>query len=199
MKLGAKKYIKIVKLTCELEAQAIDALEDYIVSKLSKKLMLSFDDDIINGNGVNGAKGILTTITAQDVEKKGSLTFDDICNLFASIPATARKNAVLMMSTNTLFKQVKQIKDTTGKPIFDPDQNIVIGRDVIECDYVPDGTLIFGDFSEYIFNWNKEAEISKSTEVGFTSGDSYFRILALVDGGLADLGAMAVMKVGEAE
>lgn len=103
------------------------------------------------------------------------------------------------MSTNTLFKQVKQIKDTTGKPIFDPDQNIVIGRDVIECDYVPDGTLIFGDFSEYIFNWNKEAEISKSTEVGFTSGDSYFRILALVDGGLADLGAMAVMKVGEAE
>ena len=37
IQLGAKKYIKLVQLTCELEATAIDALENYIVTKLAKK------------------------------------------------------------------------------------------------------------------------------------------------------------------
>lgn len=198
LKLGAKKYIKLIKLTCELENQAIDALENYIVSKLSKKLLQAFDYDIINGNGTNGAKGILATITPENVETAGTLKYDDICDLFAMIPAIARKNATLLMSTNTLYKQVKKIKDDEGKPIFNPDLNKVLGRDVVECDDVPDGTIIFGDFKEYVFNWNKEAEITKSTENGFASGDTYFRILALADGGLADLGAMAAITVGTA-
>lgn len=198
LKLGAKKYIKVIKLTCELENQAIDALENYIVAKLSKKLSQAFDYDIINGTGDNGAKGILQSITVADVETKGELTYDDICDLFAMIPAVARKNATLMMSTNTLFKQVKKIKDKEGRPIFDPNQNTVLGRNVEESDDVPDGTIIFGDFMEYIFNWNKDAEITKSGEAGFTSGDTYFRVLALADGGLADLGAMAAIKVGTA-
>ena len=103
-----------------------------------------------------------------------------------------------MMSTNTLYKKVKKIKDNDNKPIFNPDLNKVLGRDVVECDDVPDGTIIFGDFSEYIFNWNKDAEITKSGEAGFTSGDTYFRVLALADGGLADLGAMAAIKIGTA-
>lgn len=196
--LGAKKYIKLIKLTCELENQAIDALENYIVAKLSKKLLQAFDSDIINGTGTDGAKGILQSITVADVETKGTLTYDDICDLFAMIPAIARKNATLMMSTNTLYKKVKKIKDNDNKPIFNPDLNKVLGRDVVECDDVPDGTIIFGDFSEYIFNWNKDAEITKSGEAGFTSGDTYFRVLALADGGLADLGAMAAIKVGTA-
>lgn len=195
LKLGAKKYIKLVRLTCELENTAIDALEDYIVRKLSKKLSQAFDADIINGTGTNCAKGILKSVTVADTATANVLDYDDICDLFAGIPAVARKNATLMMSTNTLYKQVKKIKDAEKRPIFDPTQNKVLGRDVVECDDVPDGTIIFGDFSEYMFNWSKEAQISKSEETAFASGDTVYRILALVDGGLADLGAMTAMKI----
>ena len=49
-----------------------------------------------------------------------------------------------------------------------------------------------------MFNWNKDAEIRKSEEAGFISGDTAFRILALVDGGLANLGAMAALQIGTA-
>lgn len=198
LRLGAKKYIKLIKLTCELENQAIDALENYIVAKLAKKLAQAIDYDIINGNGENGAKGILQIITPEDVAAKGTLTYDDICNLVAMIPAVARKNAKMMMSTNTLWKKVLTIKDNVNRPIFDTTLGKVLGREVVECDDVPDGTIIYGDFSEYLFNWNKGAEITKSTETGFKSGDSYFRILALADGNLADLGAMAAIKIGTA-
>lgn len=194
LKLGAKKYIKLVRLTCELENTAIDALEDYIVRKLSKKLVLAFDADIINGEGINGAKGILKTLTAK-ITSGTSWTLKDLLKLFSSIPAIARKSATLMMSTNTLYNDILAITDSNERPIFDVTQNKVLGRVVVECDDVPDGTIIFGDFSEYMFNWSKDAELSKSKEAAFASGDSVYRILALADGGLANLGAMTVMSL----
>jgi len=193
LRLGAKKYIKLVQLTCELENTSIDALESYIVAKLSKKLAQAFDYDIINGTGVKGAKGILADIEVAETTTSTKWTFDDVCTLFAGINATARKSATLMMSTDTLYKQSKTIKDEDKRPIFDPSSNKVLGRDVVECDDDPNGTIIFGDFSEYMFNWNKEAVIDKSGEVEFKKGDSVYRILALCDGGLADLGAMTSM------
>lgn len=188
--LGSKKYIKLVQLTFELENTAIDALENYVVKKLSKKLAQAIDYDIINGTGTNCAKGILTYITPSATTTSNKWDYDDVCNLFAGIKASARKNATLMMSTNTLYKNIKTIKGDDKHPIFDPAQNKVLGRDVVECDDVPDGTIIFGDFSEYMLNWNKDAVIDKSAEVAFKSGDSVFRIIALLDGGLAELGGI---------
>ena len=194
LKLGAKKYIKVVRLTFELENTAIDALEDYIVSALSRKLVEAIDADIINGDGTKGAKGILRTVEA--TETAGTTwTFDDVCALIGGIKAKARKNATLMMSTNTLYQQIKTIKDDHKAPIFDVNSNKVLGREVVECDFVPDGTILFGDFAGYMFNWNKDAQIAKSGEAGFMSGDSVFRIIALADGGLLDLGAFTAKAV----
>lgn len=195
LELGAKKYIKLVKLTCELEATSIAALEDYIVRKLAKKLTQAFDEDIINGTGVKGAKGVLATITPIKTAAEDTLDYDDVCELFAALSATAKKNATLMMSTNTLYKKIRKIKDSNKNPIFDTNSNKVMGREVTECDVVPDDVIIFGDFSEYQFNWNKDIEITKSGEAAFASGDTVFRGLALADGGLADLGAMKALKV----
>ena len=194
LRLGAKKYIKLVQLTCELENTSIDALEGYVVAQLSKKLAQAIDYDIVNGSGTNCAKGILNCITTSETSAT-EWTYDDVCDLFAEIKAAARKSATLMMSTNTLYKQIKKIKDADKKPIFDPNTNKVLGRDITECDDVPDGTIVFGDFADYQFNWNKEATIDKSEEVAFKSGDSVFRILALADGGLLDLGSFAAKKV----
>ena len=194
LKLGAKKYIKLVRLTCELKETSIDALEDYIVRKLSKKLMLAFDEDIINGAGTNGAKGVLKTLTAKETSASAGWTVKDLLRLVSSICARARKNAYFVMSTNTLYNEIKSITDDNGRPIFDLESNKLLGREVVESDDVPDGTIIFGDFSEYMFNWSKDAVISKSEETAFMSGDTVYRILALADGGLADLGAMAVMS-----
>ena len=97
--LGAKKYIKLVQLTFELENTAIDALEDYVVRKLSKKLAQAIDYDIINGTGVNCAKGILTYITPSATTVSNKWDYDDVCNLFAGIKASARKNGHCLIKT----------------------------------------------------------------------------------------------------
>lgn len=194
LRLGAKKYIKLVQLTCELGNTSIDALEDFVVAQLSKKMAQAIDYDIINGSGTNCAKGILNSITASETTAN-EWAYDDVCDLFADIKAVARKTATLMMSTNTLYKQIKKIKDAEKRPIFDPNTNKVLGREVTECDDIPDGTIVFGDFANYMFNWNKEATIDKSAEVAFKAGDSVFRILALADGGLLDLDSFAAKKL----
>ncbi len=195
LKLGAKKYIKLVQLTYELQATAIDALENYIVDKLAKKFAEAFDEDIANGDGTNGATGILKTITPLETAAADTITYDDICDLFAALPANAKTNARLVTSTNTLYKRIAKIKDNNKRPIFDVEHNKVLGRTIEECDSIPDDVIVFGDFETYMFNWNKDLEITKSGEAAFKSGDTVFRGLALVDGGLADLGAIVALKV----
>ncbi len=190
LKLGVKKYIKLVQITCELEAQAIDALEGYIVSKLAKKLAIAIDEDIINGDGVKGCKGILNTITPYGVKTAGTITYDDLCYLFSKVAARVKKRAKLLINTETLYNDIATIKDDNKRPIFDLQHQKVLGRDYEECDDLPNGIILFGDMKEYQLNWNKEVEITKSTEVAFKSGDTVFRGLALVDGGVADLGAI---------
>ena len=181
-------------MTCELENTAIDALEDFVVNRLAKKIMLAIDYDIINGTGIKSAKGILNSVTPIETKTAGKIDYEDLIGLFAALKAHAKKNATLMMSTNTLWLNLYAITDTTKKPIFDPTIGKIFGYKPVENDDVPDGTIIFGDFSEYMFNWTKDIELSRSTEAQFESGNTVFRGLALGDGGLLDLGAMKVLK-----
>lgn len=195
--LGAKKYIKLVQISCELEAQAIDALEDFIVDKLASKLVEAFDHDIINGDGVKGCKGILKTLTVKETSGT-TWTYDDVCTLFASLPAKAKKNATLMCSTETLYEDIAKIKDENKRPIFDVANGTVLGRKIEEADNMPKGVLMFGNLALYQFNWSKELEIAKSIENAFESGDLTFRGLAVVDGGMLDLNAMVAMQTKQA-
>lgn len=197
--LGAKKYIKAVKLTCELANTSIDALEEYLVTRLSEKLMEAVDYDIINGDGKKCAKGIIPSVTPIKTKTAGKFVRADIQKLFASLPAKAKKGAVLMMSTDTLYDQVQNITDNNGYPIYDDDTNKIKGREVVECDDVPNGVIIFGRFDKYMFNWSKDAVIEKSSEIAFLSGDEVFRILALADGGLLNVGGFVVMDGRETE
>lgn len=199
IELGAKKYIKLVKLTCELANTSIDALEDFVVNQISKKFADAIDEDIANGTGTNGAKGILKTITPLETATADKLTYDDVCDLFAAVPANAKKNAKIVASTNTLYKRIAKVKDDVKRPIFDVEHQTVLGRHVEECDSIPDDVILFGDFEAYMFNWNKPLEIRKSEEAAFASGDLAFRGLALADGKLAELGSMKALKIKEQE
>lgn len=194
LRLGAKKYIKLVELTCELENTSIDALEDFVVNRLAKKIMEAVDYDIINGNGTNCATGVLQYLTPIETESVGTIKLKDLRKLFGALNAHAKKNATLMMSTDTLWNDVYGIEDDNHRPIFDPSVGKIFGREPVENDDVPNGTIIFGDFAEYMFNWNKDIELSKSNEAKFTTGNTVFRGLALGDGGMLDLGAMVALK-----
>lgn len=194
LELTAKKYIALVQMSCELEATSIDALENFIVNEVVAEMELEIDNDIINGSGDDGAKGILNTITPIETEAEGKISYKDITSLFKALPAKAKKNATLMMSTDTLYGDIANILSDTQKPIFDIDNNKVLGRPVVENDDIPAGIILFGNFALYKFNWVKDVEIAKSQESAFDSGDVTFRALALADGELPQIGGMVAIK-----
>lgn len=196
--LTAMELIKNIEITAHLEVMSIDAFESFIVAMLARKARRAIDYAIINGTGIKQALGVLVALKDSISETKdGDWTYDDIIDLKRGLKSGYCQNARFVMSTNTLG-QVEKIKDNNGRPIFkdESDKNVptLSGKPVVVYDNVPDGTIIFGDFEYYYFNFVKAFEIAKDTSVGFKSAKTCYRALALCDGKPALNEAFAVKK-----
>ena len=196
--LGAHELIKTIEITAHVEAMSIDAFESFIVAQLSKKAKKAIDGAIVSGDGNNKATGILQTVTAKTTEGT-AWAYDDIMNILAELKSGYKQGAVFMMSTKTLYGDVAKIKDDKKAPIFKAEtdgkfEGKLSGYPVICFDNVPDGTIIFGNFEYYYFNFVKAFEIAKDTSVGFKAGKTCYRAMALADGKVALSEAFVVMN-----
>ena len=91
------------------------------------------------------------------------------------------------MNRKSLFSGLRKIKAADGQPIFtynpqDSAAMTILGYPVVLNDYVPDDTILLGDFSKYYFNFSQAPTIESSREAGFASGKTVFRGLAVADG-----------------
>lgn len=184
--LGALELIKTLEITAHVEAMSIDAFEGFIVALLARKARKAIDYAIINGNGTKQALGILTALSEKISTIAGNAwTYDDIINLKRGLKSGYYQNARFIMSSTTLG-EVEKIKDTNGRPIFkeESDKNVptLSGKPVVVYDNVPDGMIIFGDLEYYYFNFVKAFEIAKDDSVGFKSGKTCYRAMAICDG-----------------
>lgn len=183
--LGAMELIKTIEITAQVEAMSIDAFESFIVALLSRKARKAIDYAIINGTGDKQGTGILTALKDEITTIKGSdWGYDDIIKLKRSLKSGYCQNARFILSSDTLA-DIETIKDNNGNPIFKEESDkgfpTLSGKPVIIYDNVPYGTIIFGDFEYYYFNFVKTFEIAKDTSVGFKSAKTCYRALALCD------------------
>lgn len=74
----------------------------------------------------------------------------------------------------------------------------VIGGDIVEFKYIPDDTIIFGYFKNYILVERAGTKISQSDHVRFLEDQTVFRGTARYDGDLAIREAFAVYGIGKA-
>lgn len=200
--LAAHELIKTIEITAHVEAMSIDAFESFIVAQLSKKAKKAIDYAIINGTGSNTATGILHTVTPIETAST-AYSYDDIMDILKNLPSGYKQGAVFVMSTNTLYGQIAKIKDDKKAPIFKVEtdgrfEGKLSGYNVVCYDNVPDGTVIFGNFDYYYFNFVKAFEIAKDTSVGFKSAKTCYRALALCDGKPALDEAFVVMELADA-
>ena len=190
--LAAYKLIKTLEITADVEAMAIDAFEDWIVTRLANKLQLALDNAVINGTGTNQPKGIVTTLsTATGTFTKAGITYKDLIKIMAALATKYAENAVFAMPRKLFYGDVLNITDTTGKPVVHADVESpakfnIIGYPVIIDDKVPDDNILFGDLSAYKLNIAKEPEITADDSVAFRTGSRVYRAMALADGKLAE-------------
>lgn len=190
VKLAGYELIKLVEMSAAAEAMTIDAFEEYIASEIGRQLAIAIENAILNGDGDGEPTGILTGITwnaNNSTTWSDTIGYDNIVDGLALLPTLYHNNAVFVMNRKMLFGGIRKIKTDDKQPIFtynpqDPARNSILGYPVIVDDYMPDDTILLGDFSYYYMNFAKSPEISVSREAGFKSGKITYRGLAVADG-----------------
>ena len=205
--LSAYKLIKTVEITADVKAMAIDAFEDWLVSRLVNKIHKTMAISVIKGTGTSQAKGIHTTLsTKTGTFTKAGMTYKDLMKIIGSLATEYAYNASFVMPRKVFYEEVLGMVDTTGKPVVVADPQApgkfnVLGYPVIIEDACVITTtsdsgstntdnVFFGDFFEYKWNFAQDIEVAQDTSVGFRTGSVCYRAMCLADGKLADENAI---------
>ena len=197
--LTAYKLIKTVEITADVAAMAIDAFEDWLVSRLVNKINKAMAIAIIQGTGSSQATGVITTIsTATGTFTKGGMTYKDLMKIIASLPTEYSYNASFVMPRKVFYEEVIGMEDTTGQPVVVADAQApgkfnILGYPVIiedSCTASGVDNVLFGDFFEYKWNFAQDIEVAQDKSVGFRTGSTVYRAMCLADGKLADTNAI---------
>lgn len=192
--LAGYELIKLVEISAAAQAMTIDAFESYIASEIGRQMAIAVENAILNGTGSGQPTGILAGPPAGitwDANNSHSyataISYDDLVDGLALLPTMYHQNAVFVMNRKMLFSGIRKIKAQDGQPIFtynpqDRAAMTILGYPVILDDYMPDDTILLGDFSYYYMNFAKAPTIDVSREAGFKSGKVTYRGLAVADG-----------------
>ncbi|OUM85693.1 MAG: hypothetical protein BAA01_09500 [Bacillus thermozeamaize] len=204
--LAGYELIKLVEISAAAQAMTIDAFEAYIASEIGRQMAIAVENAILNGTGSGQPTGILTGITwdannSHEWAAGSAITYDDLVDGLALLPTMYHPNAVFVMNRKMLFGGVRKIKTDDKQPIFtynpqDAARNSILGYPVIVDDYMPDNTILLGDFSYYYWNFAQAPTIETSRDAGFRSGKVVYRGLAVADGKPAL--AEAFVKISQA-
>ncbi len=183
LSLSAYILSKFVSISAQISKMSIDALENFIVNTLTRKLNRAVDKAILDGTGTNQATGITKAMTFKKIT---TLDYDAICDIDAELNSEYSKNAVYIMNKKTR-NLVKKIKNEIGDPIFVKDTangfgDMLDGHRVIVYDAMADNKIVFGDLYQYVFNFASNPTIEKSKDAGFYQNAEVYRITALADG-----------------
>ena len=183
--LGAFKLIKTVEITADVAAMAIDAFETWLVNRLANKIQRAVAAGIVAGSGTAQATG-LSSIAAKGTYTK-AITFTDVMAIIAALPTEYAPGASFVMSRASFYGNVLNIQDSSKHPIVVADAQApakfnILGYPVILEDAA--GTdIYFGDLKEgYKFNFAQAPTVKRDESVGFRTGSTVYRAMALCDG-----------------
>lgn len=188
--LAGYELIKLVEISAAAQAMTIDAFEAYIASEIGRQMAIAIENAILNGSGSGEPTGILSGITwdaNNSTTWDTAVDYDHLVDGLALLPTMYHNNAVFVMNRKMLFGGIRKIKTSDKQPIFaynpqDRAAMTILGYPVILDDYMPDDTILLGDFSYYYLNFAQAPTIDVSREAGFKSGKVTYRGLAVADG-----------------
>ena len=186
------KFIKTVEITADVMAMAVPAFENWLVERLANKIYRLITGLVATGSGSSTVTG-LTSITASSTTggtyTKTGITYADVLAIIAHLPSEYLPNAKFVMSRSDFFGAILGLTDQQGQPIVVADRQApakynILGFEVILEDALnTTHSIVFGDLKEgYVFNFGKDLEVSRDESVGFRTGSTVFRGMALGDG-----------------
>lgn len=206
--IGAYKLGTIIKVSEELLNDSIFNLESYIAREFARRIGTKEEEAFFVGDGTGKPTGIFNAtggaevgVTAAGVK---AITLDEIMDLFYSLKAPYRKNAVFTMNDSTV-KAIRKLKDGNGQYIWQPSitagqPDTILNRPIKTSSYVPaldagKKAIAFGDFSYYWVADRQGRSFQRLNELYAATGQVGFRATQRVDGKLILPEAIKVLQM----
>ena len=195
--IGAYKLGTLIKVSNELLSDSVFDLESYISKEFGRRIGNKEEDAFFNGDGVGKPIGIFNKTGGADTgvtaASATAITADEIIDLFYSLNAPYRKNAVWVMNDSTV-KAIRKLKDNNGNYLWQPaltagTPDTLLGRPVFTSSYVPaiaagKKTVAFGDFGYYWIADRQGRNFKKLSELYAATDQTGFVATQRVDGKL---------------
>jgi HK97 family phage major capsid protein len=199
IELDLKKLFSLMYVTDEL-LQDQTALETIASQAFSEEIMFMTEDAIIEGDGVGKPLGVmnapaLVTVAKDNGQATGTLSLNNILNMWSRMWIRSRKNAVWYINQDVepQLYQLSQVVGTGGLPMFLPAGGLnaapyatLFGRPVVPIEYASTlstvGDIILADFSQYVLADKRGMQAATSMHVRFLTDEMTFRFTYRVDG-----------------
>ena len=206
--IGAYKLGTMIKVSEELLADSVFDLEAYISKEFARRIGAREEESFFNGDGKGKPLGILAATGGAEVgvtaASATAITADEVIDLFYSLKAPYRKNAVGLLNDATV-KQIRKLKDSTGQYLWQPSlvagtPDTILGRPVKTSAFMPTAaagakTIAFGDFKYYWIADRQGRTFKKLSELYAANGQVGFMGTQRVDGKLILPEAIKVLQM----
>jgi HK97 family phage major capsid protein len=189
----------------------------YIINELGERVGVALGTAIAVGKGKPGEGqtfkpeplGIETALLAENstpqvvtynptAQTPDPLAYEDFTAAIGKIHSSYLSGAAIYANNKTIWGQLANLTDSTGRPLFIPDLTSGgVGRMfgfVVKADAgVSDDSIIIGNPNAgYVFNTNEPMSIATEEHVKARTVD--YAAYTIVDGGLLDTKAFALIK-----
>ena len=212
--LTAKKLIKTLEITADIQAMSIPEFQRWLVNKLAQKMEKAICAAIVNGAGSTTVPqgvgyGGITASTAI-----AGATIAKLSAFMGGLGSAYHRDAVWVMSSESFFNYIQPLaSDVNAGLVMDGVGYRLLGHRVIfdgacdDCKFKSGSTveaanadhIIFGDFKNgYVFNFGEGIQIEADKSVSFRSGSTVYRAMALCDGAVVDSEAFVWATIASA-
>lgn len=199
MELSLKKLIGLYYATDEL-IQDASALESVVSQAIISELGYKVDKAIFRGTGAGQPLGILNSGSLVSVDKETgqlarTITYQNICDMWARLYSGSKRNAVWLINTDVLPQLFTMglTLGVGGAPVYLPPGGAsgspygsLFGRPVIEIEQASTlgtvGDISLVDLSEYVLIEKGGIQQASSIHIAFTTDETAFRFVYRVDG-----------------
>lgn len=193
------KIASIAKLKESFVSDNDFNLEKYLTTDFARRFGRAEENLFINGHGVTNQTGILSVSESVNAKETNTLSYDEIVELYFSIEAEYRKDAVFIMNDETAF-YLRTLKDDDGNYLWNPNKDTIFGKEVLISPYMPSiksgkKPIIFGDLSFYWIIERKPLAIQVLSELYKNQGQVGFIGYERVDGKLIRPEAVKTIKM----
>ncbi len=206
--IGAHKVGTLIKVSEELLNDSAFDLEQYFIDEFSRRIGNKEEAAFLTGDGAGKPSGLLNDADVGVTAASAStVTADELIDLFYSLDAPYRINAVWLVNDSTM-RVIRKLKDQNGqylwqKALHEGEHETLLGKPIFHSPFAPEiaagaKAIAFGDFSYYWIGDRQGITFRRLNERYADTGQVGFLATKRTDGKLILPEAIKVLEMKSA-